>query len=55
MFCSVLKTEQNIFGTRIRTPELNFSPEKFSEAVPKPNVSGGEHLSRGRFLVPPPI
>jgi hypothetical protein len=37
---------------RSRTPEQNFSAEKFCEAVPRPNVSGGEHLSRGRLPLP---
>jgi len=36
---------------RIRTPELVFSTGKTSEAVPRPNASDGEHLSRGR--IPP--
>jgi hypothetical protein len=35
----------------IRTPEQDFSAEKSCEAVPRPNASGGEHLSRGR--IPP--
>jgi len=33
-----------------RTPELNFSAEKFSEAVPRPRASDGERESRGKIL-----
>jgi hypothetical protein len=37
---------------RIRTPELNFSAEKFSEAVPRAHASDGEYATRGRILPP---
>ena len=38
----------------IRTPELIFSAEKISEAVPRARASDGERETRGRVLVGAP-